>query len=219
MTFKSFSVNEKLLRASSIFFDKVFSNAWSETTSRGVKLPEESPLVFNIYLRWLNSGKLFAVPSSAEEPARDKAIEYINLGKCFMLGDTIQDEGFKDCVCDAFLEYSADTNRYFVGSFVELIYKQSTEGSPHRLICVDMALNSWPETAWSKVLDDGDCAQQFCLDVLKAYIKHKNPSWKLFEGAVTWIELKDSATRCRRYHEHHRTGNPCYRTRFKHLYQ
>lgn len=95
-----FSVHEKLIRASSPFFDKAMSGAWLESPQHTIQLPEDEPEIFGIYVHWLYYDTL---PVSCNEPSS----EYLNLMKAYTLGDKLLDTKFQDTVIDAIVDKSA----------------------------------------------------------------------------------------------------------------
>ncbi|KAI9928693.1 hypothetical protein MW887_001910 [Aspergillus wentii] len=98
-----FSVHENLVRTSSRFFDKAMAGKWRESLQRTVKLPDEEPNIFTLYLHWLYYG---ALPVYCDKPGLAGNSEYLELAKAYVLGDKLLDSKFQDTVIDAIIEKS-----------------------------------------------------------------------------------------------------------------
>lgn len=131
-----FSVHEKLIRASSPFFDKAVSGIWLESTQHTIELPEDEPEIFGIYVHWLYYEKL---PVSCNEPSS----EYLNLMKAYTLGDKLLDTKFQDTVIDAIVDKSvtpAQTGAcwYPTDEEVEFAFNNTSDSAPIRTLLVDL---------------------------------------------------------------------------------
>jgi len=55
---RKFSVHKKLMCSASAFFDKAFNSGFQQTNTGKIALPEDSPYVFQAFMKWLYHGKL-----------------------------------------------------------------------------------------------------------------------------------------------------------------
>ncbi|XHF97178.1 hypothetical protein AWENTII_000779 [Aspergillus wentii] len=135
-----FSVHENLVRTSSRFFDKAMAGKWRESLQRTVKLPDEEPNIFTLYLHWLYYG---ALPVYCDKPGLAGNSEYLELAKAYVLGDKLLDSKFQDTVIDAIIEKSLSKAKdgaswYPVGEVIEYVYCNTHESAPIRELLVDM---------------------------------------------------------------------------------
>lgn len=134
---EKFIVHERLIRASSAFFDRATSATWLEHT---IRLPEDEPEIFGIYVHWLYYDKL---PVYCNEPGRAANQEYLKLVKAYTLGDKLMDTEFQNAAIDAIVEKSnstaSDGKRYYpVAEVVEFAYNNTHVSAPIRRLLVDM---------------------------------------------------------------------------------
>ncbi|EED13876.1 conserved hypothetical protein [Talaromyces stipitatus ATCC 10500] len=135
-----FSIHERLIRASSPFFDKAMSRKWKESLERTIKLPDNEPKIFQLYVHWLYYGTL---PVLCDEPGLCGNAEYLELVKAYTLGDKLLDSRFQNAVIDAIVEKSQSKARdgriwFPVGSPIEYAYSNTNESSPIRKLLLDM---------------------------------------------------------------------------------
>lgn len=128
---KLFSVHEKLIRASSQFFDKAMSGAWLESAHRTIQLPEDEAEIFGIYVHWLYYGTL---PVCCNDSGLPENQEYLKIVKAYTLGDKLMDTKFQNAAIDAIIEKSisaaSDGNRWYpVAEVVEFAYNNTLDSS------------------------------------------------------------------------------------------
>jgi hypothetical protein len=106
----TFSVEENLICAASDYFKRAMSKGWIEAQQRTVRLEEDSPNIFRIYLHWLYRGTIPAESAAGIEHYSEfldhEWSEWMQLAKAYVLGDTLQDGDFADAVIDAMIEKS-----------------------------------------------------------------------------------------------------------------
>ena len=164
---------------------------------------------FRIYFDWLYSGRLRITYGTK----CDRITEYYAWKACYKLAGFLQDCTFKDALIDTIIEKMVEENIYY--DVYVFIYRNTSLGSPHRKLCVDIALNVWPDS-W---LGPGNLSRpphtnEFLLDVIAELVT---------KGRVSHIErgnmrefFKDIDTCI--YHEHTVTEIPnsiipCYKTK------
>ncbi|PCH00554.1 BTB/POZ [Penicillium occitanis (nom. inval.)] len=136
---KLFSVHEKLIRASSQFFDRAMSGAWLESAQRTIQLPEDEAEIFGIYVHWLYYGTL---PVCSNDSGLPENHEYLKLVKAYTLGNKLMDMGFQNAAIDAIVEKSISeedgTRWYPVTEVVEFAYNNTRNSDPIRQLLVDL---------------------------------------------------------------------------------
>jgi hypothetical protein len=152
-----FSVHERLVRASSSFFDKAMAGDWKESQQRTIHLPDDEPEIFALYVHWLYYGTL---PVFCDEPGLPGNSEYLNLVKAYVLGDKILDSRYQDEAIDAIVEKCQSkaqdgANWFPVGEVIRYAFDNTNESAPIRELLVDMYaihgkriwLQDWAEPA------------------------------------------------------------------------
>lgn len=147
-----FSVHEKLIRTSSPFFDKATSGAWLESAQHTIRLPEDEPEIFSIYVHWLYYGTF---PVYCDKPGRPANQEYLKLVKAYTLGDKLMDTVFQNAAIDAIVEKStsmaSDGHKWYPDTeVVEFAYNNTNKSAPIRQLLVDMYVS----VGHSEWLDD-----------------------------------------------------------------
>jgi hypothetical protein len=130
-----------------------------ESSERIVHLPDlpaDSAAVFEDFLSFLYTGKVYSIVKGQERKA-DGAEEWVRLGNAWILGEVLLSTSFKDAVVDAMIhKISADE---CMPTFEILpIYRHSPAGSPVRRLMVDIAANHWSESSVTAIDTDGDPA-------------------------------------------------------------
>jgi hypothetical protein len=137
---QGFSVHERLLRASTSFFDKAMAGDWKESQQRTICLPDEEPRIFSLYAHWLYWGTL---PVVGDETGAPGDPEYVDLVKAYVLGDKILDSKFQDTAIDAIVEKSKSVGtdgvrRYPNGWAIKYAFNNTNESAPIRKLLADM---------------------------------------------------------------------------------
>jgi hypothetical protein len=197
-----FSVHEELVCASSAFFKGALSHNWAESQQRSVRLEEEEPDAFEIYLQWLYRGTL-PVPKwdRITHKRRSAQADFLLLAKAYVLGDKLQDGDFADTVIDALVMANNDEVELIWGDTISYIFENTPDSSPARDFLVDALY----------------C--EHCRDTLgKEDDFPKNFLFRLAEMAVTYDresyreEFDEACNGCR-YHQHGKDAALCYRNR------
>jgi hypothetical protein len=104
-------LHESIIRAKSPFFEAALCKKWKEAEERVVRIPEQYLEGFDIYMRWVYSGKVIiseldiSKEGNADEYVRESTLAS-HLSRAYVLGDVLQDMDFKDAVVDGLLEMS-----------------------------------------------------------------------------------------------------------------
>lgn len=99
-----FVVHQSFLCAKSPYFDKALSGSFQEATTRFIRLPEFSPILFRIFVAWLYHGSLSYLPTvgrTVEEDFKSLIIpeggaEPYVTDQCKMQGDPGEEESDSD---------------------------------------------------------------------------------------------------------------------------
>ena len=204
-----FHVHQDVLGASSFVLQDAL-NSRPEGSTEPIVLPGSyHERWFRIYFDWLYSGRLRITYSTKY----DVWTEYLAWKAGYKLAGFLQDCTFKDALIDTIIEKMVEEDSYYdLDSF---IYRNTSPGSPHRKLCVDIALSVWSDS----YLGAGNPSRllytnEFLLDVIAELIT---------KGRVSHVErgnmrdfFKDIDTCI--YHEHTITKIPnsiipCYKTK------
>ncbi|KAK8240692.1 hypothetical protein HDK90DRAFT_509128 [Phyllosticta capitalensis] len=64
---RTFNIHETLLRSTSPFCDKALSGDWKESKDKKINLPDEDPMIFDVYQKWLMLDKIL-IGSQGQSP-------------------------------------------------------------------------------------------------------------------------------------------------------
>lgn len=172
---KAFSVHENLIRASSIFFDKALSGNWKESHERVIKLPEDEPEVFAIYVHWLYF-RTFAVFRG--KPDALESVDHLRLAKAFVLGDKLLDQEVQDAVMDAFVESMSTPDKnghlwYPTGPTVGYAYENTNSSAPIRELLLD-ASTLHSNSSWYRQENSAEYPQPFLLELVARLLDRKS---------------------------------------------
>jgi hypothetical protein len=171
----TFSVHENLISAASDFFKKSMNGDRKESKERSVRLREEDPEVFQVYLHWLYYHTL---PVRIDSPGLDGNVEYLRLAKAYIMGDMLQDGNFKDAVLDAMAEKgkskASDGNHWHpVGPVIRAIYDNTRASSEARRFLVDTYTN-FANGKWLRDWGaEEDLPKEFLLDLAIAVLDRR----------------------------------------------
>ena len=205
---KTFHLREKVVRASSGFFQSALKPQWNQGQGRTIKRPEDDPAIFNIYANWLQTNKLFV-------DTDDKSIPYgfySTLISAYVLGDELLDISFRDAITDvcaikfctpeAKREDGKILHTIFGCAHRQQLYDSTVTGAPLRRLLVRCLAN---------------------IKSLKGILASTEPKELLYEVAIqlserqdvrteSYAEIKKGAEDCQ-FHEHEPGVKNCYRTR------
>jgi hypothetical protein len=138
---QTFDVHEDIITARSPFFKKAMSGDWKEAQDRLVKLPDDNPAIFQLYVHLLYTNMLAVVPDPLP-PNYTGSNEHVKLAKLYVLAEKLQDIDTKNTVLEAMLlatrQTRSDGKCYYPGNGpICLIYAGTVPGSPMRKLLVD----------------------------------------------------------------------------------
>lgn len=196
---KCFYIHASTLTASSEFFKSALKDEWRKNENDAIDLPDHSEECFYSYAQWLYSGSLVA-PTGESDVDETTDPEYVPLGKLYALGEHLIDTTFKDCVINAFVAKSKAKDKdgrywYPAGHVVNIIYENTSAGSPARRLVVDLHVRYGYEK-WIQLTNE-KLNYDFLMDLSLALIKER----KLPEGSRMNYILAEGGDLCK-YHNH-----------------
>jgi len=148
---KDFIAHESFLTSRSEFFRRAMNGKWAEADSRAVKLPDDKPETFALYLNFVYTGQLITMRKSAEELAiltEDTFVDYIvdefdDIFRLYVLAEKLQDASAKNAAITAAVEVAqlkSVAKKCTVPSLstANHVYEGTPEGSPARRFLADM---------------------------------------------------------------------------------
>ena len=148
---KDFIAHESFLTSRSEFFRRAMNGKWAEADSRVVKLPDDKPEAFALYLNFIYTGQLNTMRKSKEELAllaEDAFVIYItsefqDIFRLYVLAEKLQDVSAKNAAITAAAEVTqlkSVTKSWTVPplSTANHVYEGTPEGSPARRFLADM---------------------------------------------------------------------------------
>ena len=96
-----FNVYQDLICASSDFFRTMMASGMEESKTGIVKLPEDHPVLFDIYHQWLFTSKILMPFTTGADSTRRR--QWDILTDAYELGGKFQDALFQDFVMETFI--------------------------------------------------------------------------------------------------------------------
>ncbi|KAH6637768.1 hypothetical protein C7974DRAFT_148065 [Boeremia exigua] len=146
-----FFVHESLLTTRSQFFKKAMEGPWIEAESRVVRLTEDDPVTFQLYVDLLYTGRVAVLRELPSDDPRS-ILEKAELAKLYVLAEKLQDMEAKNQTINAVIASSrfkqAGGSVYAPGyNFIRIIYDGTPSGSKMRKLLVELytmdAASSW----------------------------------------------------------------------------
>jgi hypothetical protein len=208
-----FFIHEELVRASSTFFEDALSKDWEEKQERMVRLPGVDIEAFHIYVKWLYSGRFYAVKEGDKDINKRTGSrmdrELKRWSRCYELGNFLQDVDFKDAMIDVMIERMKEGNSGYRTRIAETLYTNSGPDSAHRIFAVDIVINLWHD---EDLIADYLCHKSHPVEYLNdlivamaTYLRDGIPN----EAPAEFFQTDSHCS----YHEHTGLHKPCYRTK------
>jgi hypothetical protein len=146
-----FTAREFFLVSRSEFFRRALTGNWTEAESRTIKLPDDDPHIFGIYLNLVYTGQLVTMRKSVEECSKlDRATfyqhiskEYDDLFSIYILVEKFQDVTAKNTIIVAVIDMTRvkceDASRAKASlRSINKVYEGTPDSSPLRRLLMDM---------------------------------------------------------------------------------
>lgn len=153
---REFLVYSSTIKEHSTFFAAACSERWTSSgTLKGVvNLPDDHPLIFDLYLRCVHTGEVdlddlerfvFSGTDMSDPEERDEAVaRFIRL---YVLADKLGDCASANMIIDALIEYVGD-DWWICNAHIRLAFDNTPELSPLRRFLIDtLAYNCTAETS------------------------------------------------------------------------
>jgi hypothetical protein len=127
---QTFFVHEGLICARSKFFHKALNGNWTESSERLVKLPDDKPVIFELYLQLLYTNNL---PIGVTEDGK----QFSELARLYVLAEKVMDTKSKNIIVAAMISRGAD-GYFATGNAIKWIYEGTVASSPARRLYVDL---------------------------------------------------------------------------------
>lgn len=200
---KNFFIHEKVLRASSAFFDNALKEVWKEGQEAAVDLPDTRPYDFEIWAKFLYTGRVYMGKDEAIINKREEMFEELwTWRNLYALGGFLQDNDFQYALIDTMVDWIAVSSMYPV-DLAAYIYPHTKRDSSHRIFAIDVCLEVWPRADFR----EGDVQPaEFLTDVFKSLGPHLNNS-------LGKASMKDWALKIGDCNYHDHGDRPCYKTK------
>jgi len=185
-----------LICEQSPFFKAACNERWESGRSGTITLEDDDPKLFSIFLTWILTGD---IGNAAEclamewETRKDGHYAFMQLAKCYVLGDVLQSSTFCNYIIDVIVSQSERYSvqfGYMMGtapSEIEYIWTSTASTSPLCCVILDtMAADGAPDddpTAALSVLRCSGWAEFYydlCQRLFKAFRNEEElePAWK-----------------------------------------
>lgn len=138
-----FEVHQALITGRSKFFKAALSGSWLESKERVVKLPEDDPTTFHVYVHLLYTNEIAILPDPNPKTFWTDGARNIRLAKLYVLAEKLHDIETKNHVLEAVIAGDLGEGAY-IGMdyprrlFVKIIYDGTAAGSLARKLIVDV---------------------------------------------------------------------------------
>ena len=172
---ETFTMDAEPLTRRSLFFRKALCGGFKEAVERVVKLPEDDPEIFGIYLHQVLTNELCVLPDSL--PRVDHGYkEKIRLVKLYVLAEKLQDAKSKNAIVRGFIaccyQPRSDNLCYFFDkSLATLLYEGTPRGSKLRKVFVEM--RAWDQNKCGAKWEEG-WPYEFLTELACELIQHRD---------------------------------------------
>ena len=161
-----FYVHPSILAAHSEFLKSALKEEWTEGKDRVIKLPEDDPEIFYIYVQWLYTGTIFT-------KTKEEAHSFDHLVDLYLLGEKMLDQVFQNRVMDALVsatrERDENGKRYFHDDLcIDKLYRNTPKNALARQFMVDV----WVRRGRSKWISEDTALinKEFLVDLTTAML-------------------------------------------------
>ena len=172
---ETLTIDSELLTRRSLFFRKALSGGFNEAVERVVKLPEDDPEIFGIYLHNVLTNELCVLPDSSVlvgNGCKEKAM----LIKLHILAEKLRDTKSKNAIVRGLItsccQQRSDGGYYFFGpKLATLLYEGTMSGSMARKVLVEMKAY---DSANTEVLSNEGWPYEFLTELACELIQHRD---------------------------------------------
>lgn len=162
---ETFHVHADLLKKYSNFFSAALGKGWLESQEKVVRLPEDDPSPFEVFAKFLYSGRIYSTAASDESGETDDDYaedpEWERLALCWILGDKLGSVDFQDASIDAIIQKIIDTERAPV-NLHRVVYSRTTSNTKLKQLIVDIAARVYEKEDFNPEKRDAITIQFYC---------------------------------------------------------
>ncbi|KAF2803317.1 uncharacterized protein BDZ99DRAFT_576220 [Mytilinidion resinicola] len=167
-----FSVHDTPLRSHSKFFANALKGPWKESKERLVKLPEDDPELFSIYMHYIYCGTLAILAENMEADIKEFCNQFATLAHLYVFAEKIQDTACKNNVIDAMLASVRVKNKLPPTRIVCIIYSGTAGPCSARKLLVDLCAR-WAKESYYKNPRQDKLPADFLVDVIDKMIEYR----------------------------------------------
>lgn len=139
---KVYNVHSNALTTRSVFFQRALSSSWKEAEERIVRLPEDDPDTFELYLHLVYIDEIACGPDTLDEEDLC-SVQRVALAKLYVLCEKLQDTRAKNSILRALRHITFKCpyhEKWHIPGpeVVKIIYAGTVKGSPARRLLVDI---------------------------------------------------------------------------------
>ncbi|KAH7085458.1 hypothetical protein BKA63DRAFT_18289 [Paraphoma chrysanthemicola] len=176
-------IHQDVLSRSSEFFKRILKPEWAElrddrdTIDMG---PEHSAEEVKCYTQWLYSGTIPTRDFDHVNGTKSDPI-WIDLANAYIFAEKIIDQRYKRCILGTIAAVQSNAPDYPCAEAFNIIYDGTPEGSPARMLLVDMyAYGAYDAPDWNEELEK--LPHEALADVLRATIKVRRENMARYVG-------------------------------------
>ncbi|KAG9197267.1 hypothetical protein G6514_001906 [Epicoccum nigrum] len=171
---KTLTMNSEILTTRSLFFRKALCGNFKEVKEHVVKLPEDDPEIFGIYLHHLQTNELSVVPDPVPRDYTGDE-EKMKLVQLYVLAEKLQDVQTKKAIIKGLITscYQFYFGNYYLYSSAEVtaLYEGTTAGSVARKLVVDIM--AW-DVKTDYVYSSMAWPTEFLSDMIHEFVKYRD---------------------------------------------
>ncbi|TKX22361.1 BTB/POZ domain-containing protein 19 [Elsinoe australis] len=176
-----FIVHKDVLVKNSDYMKATMSKPWAGIVS----INDHDPVVFNIYVQYLYTGKIFSMSSITAPPTPhlgttviSEEDEWALLIDLYRLGDYLLDFKFINTIADAMVEKWRADHQFPIG-YAAKVYEGSVSGCPLRKLIVDFHVHlGLGKHIDHGSLDTGEGTAEFVIDLVREFYASKGAIWE-----------------------------------------
>lgn len=177
-----FSIHKDLLCHYSSYFRAALNGGFEEAAKNEIKLLDEDPQIFNVFLEWLYTGNLYEPRTTidpngkADEERTDVALTCILILKLWVFGDKRGAPKLQNDAVDALYRYVKQA-WIFPSHDINYVYDNTVAGARLRAFVVDLYArvgNMEPYARSHAGKSPGSMDQQFLMDVCRRYQQERD---------------------------------------------
>jgi hypothetical protein len=159
---ESFCAHKDILCGTSGFFQDAFSGRWLESEKRTIRLPEQHPVAFRIYLIFryqhlidvsIGDDESLDRDSGGDKPHVSTRSKYSCIFHSYVLGDMLRDNGFCNALVDAWFDVLYNHSTHMSSVTINDAFEGLPETSKFRLLMVHYVAYGWTPQAMVQRID------------------------------------------------------------------